>query len=104
MSAWPRACATLLLCIAAVTTSAQTGPTRAEPVAPDVRSDGKPEATAPAKTDPWGPLLSQAVICPPVPDPRPSAAEIQTQAHWRAETGTTCWWTGQCLLPNSRVC
>ncbi|KPF68295.1 hypothetical protein IP84_10575 [beta proteobacterium AAP99] len=58
---------------------------------------GKPVA----KADPWGPLISQAVICPPVPDPRPSAAELQAQAHWRAETGTTCWWTGQCLLPNS---
>jgi hypothetical protein len=64
-----------------------------------------PPAAAPpaseARGDPWGLLLNQAVICPPVPDPRPNPAELQAQAHWRAETGTTCWWTGQCLLPNS---
>ncbi len=51
--------------------------------------------------DPFEPVSADIAGCPEPRGPRLTAAEARTQAHHRAERGTTCWLQGDCREPNA---
>jgi len=63
-------------------------------------------ASAPAPRRNWfdDPFVvaTQGLPGCPVPDPPLlTEAQMQHEAHWRAERGTSCWRAGRCRLPNA---
>jgi hypothetical protein len=74
-------------------------------VAP-VHAQPSAAASAPAERRNWfdDPFLvaTQGLPGCPVPDPpRLTEAQMQQEAHYRAERGTSCWVSGRCRLPNA---
>lgn len=51
--------------------------------------------------DPFVALRTDAAQCPEPRGPRMSEAEWRAEAHWRIETGTTCWLAGRCSDANA---
>ncbi len=51
--------------------------------------------------DPFGPATSAIADCPVPAGPRYTREQARTEAHWRAERGTSCHRSGRCRLPNA---
>jgi hypothetical protein len=51
--------------------------------------------------DPFEQATKAIQDCPTPQPPGFTEAEIPREAHIRVEKGTTCWYTGRCLLPNA---
>jgi hypothetical protein len=51
--------------------------------------------------DPFEQATKAIKDCPAPKPPGFTEAEIPREAHIRVEKGTTCWYTGRCLLPNA---
>jgi BON domain len=51
--------------------------------------------------DPFMQATRSIAQCPVAEGPLVTAAEVRSQAHFRAEKGTTCHYHGRCRLPNA---
>jgi hypothetical protein len=51
--------------------------------------------------DPFLQLRADAPGCPEPRGPRMTSAEWRAEAHWRIETGTSCWLAGRCADANA---
>jgi hypothetical protein len=51
--------------------------------------------------DPFVQLRADDARCPEPRGPRMTAAEWRSEAHWRIETGTSCWLAGRCADANA---
>ena len=51
--------------------------------------------------DPFLQLRADDPRCPEPRGPRMTAAEWRAEAHWRIETGTSCWLAGRCADANA---
>lgn len=51
--------------------------------------------------DPFMQLSADVAGCPEPRGPRSTEAEWRAEAHWRIETGTSCWLAGQCADSNA---
>src|SRR4051812_7229384 len=51
--------------------------------------------------DPFLEVTSAIAACPKQQGPMVSRAQMQAEAHARAERGTRCYQSGRCRLPNS---
>ena len=89
----PTRAATLhLLCrvLPAVVLAAGAGPVRADD-----------EAARNWANDPFLQLRADDPGCPEPRGPRMTALEWRAEAHWRIETGTSCWLAGRCADANA---
>ncbi|WP_428419930.1 BON domain-containing protein [Methylibium sp.] len=51
--------------------------------------------------DPFLQVTAALAECPQQEGPKITLAEMQAEAHWRAERGTSCYQSGRCRLPNA---
>ena len=51
--------------------------------------------------DPFLQLRADDAACPEPRGPRMTATEWRAEAHWRIETGTSCWLAGRCADANA---
>lgn len=51
--------------------------------------------------DPFVQLSADRAGCPEPRGPRATEAEWRAEAHWRIETGTSCWLAGKCADANA---
>ena len=54
-----------------------------------------------AFNDPFLQVTDAIQACPRQEATRIPASQVQSEAHWRAERGTSCYVSGRCRLPNS---
>jgi hypothetical protein len=78
----------------------------AQAVATGAQAQASAAASTPAERRNWfdDPFLvaTQGLPGCPVPDPPLlTEAQMQQEAHYRAERGTSCWVSGRCRLPNA---
>ena len=52
-------------------------------------------------SDPFLQLRADDAACPEPRGPRMTATEWRAEAHWRIETGTSCWLAGRCADANA---
>ena len=60
-----------------------------------------PEASRNWGNDPFLQLRADDASCPEPRGPRMTASEWRAEAHWRIETGTSCWLAGRCADANA---
>jgi hypothetical protein len=69
-------------------------------LAAPARSQGE-EAARNWGNDPFMQLRADDTACPEPRGPRMTASEWRAEAHWRIETGTSCWLAGRCADANA---
>ncbi|MGU7770050.1 BON domain-containing protein [Burkholderia sp. MR1-5-21] len=75
--------------------------TIAAPALAQTDSAGEPQARRNWYNDPFVALSQDFAECPLPLGPWMTKAEMQDDAHYRVERGTTCWLAHRCTKPNS---
>ncbi|GAB2874176.1 hypothetical protein GCM10027093_07100 [Paraburkholderia jirisanensis] len=93
---------TVGVCVAAALFAAASGPLRAQPAAASTASSASAtQARQNWFNDPFFALSNTFADCPVPLGPLMTHAQMEDDAHYRVERGTTCWLAHKCTKPNS---